>query len=82
MEGSGYTPDYGALIGGSALFTFSTKKTDSILKRSVLPLAFSYMFSGGGLVMVRPQLFFNSNRFRVFVRMLFKSSFDNYYGVP
>ena len=81
IGGPGYTPDYGALLGGSALFTFSTKKTDSVLKRSVLPVAFSYIFSGGGIVMIRPQLFFNSNKFRVYGKMLFKRSFDNYYGI-
>ena len=81
LGGPGYTPDYGFLIGGSALFTFSVNPKDSLLKRSVLPISFAYMTEGGESVIIRPQLFFNSDRFRIFGRIIAKSTLDNYFGV-
>lgn len=81
LGGPGYTPDYGFLIGGSALFTFSTNPADTGLKRSVLPVAFAYMTNGGGSVIIRPQLFFNHDHFRIFGQMSISNTVDNYYGV-
>ena len=81
LGGPGYTPDYGFLIGGSALMTFSTDPSDPEMKRSVLPTAFSYIFKGGGSVQVKPQLFFNKDRFRIFGNIYYKNTLDNYYGV-
>ena len=81
LGGPGYTPDYGLLIGGSALFTFSTNQADTTLKRSVLPIAFAYMAAGGGSVIVRPQLFYNKDRFRIFGQLSMSNTIDNYYGV-
>ena len=81
LGGPGYTPDYGFLIGGSALFTFSTNPADTTLKRSVLPIAFAYMTAGGGSVIVRPQLFYNNDRFRIFGQISMSNTIDNYYGV-
>jgi outer membrane protein assembly factor BamA len=81
LGGPGYTPDYGLLLGGSCLFTFSTDVSDTSLKRSVLPVAFAYMTNGGGSLVVRPQLFFNHDRFRIFGQLSVNSTLDNYYGV-
>ncbi|MGB0837323.1 MAG: BamA/TamA family outer membrane protein [Flavobacteriaceae bacterium] len=81
LGGPGYTPDYGFLIGGSALVTFSTDFKDKELKRSVMPFAFSYIFEGGGSLQVKPQIFFNKDKFRIFGNFYFKKTFDNYYGV-
>jgi len=81
LGGPGYTPDFGVVLGGSALFTFSTDVSDESLKRSVVPIAFAYMFSGGGSAVVRPQLFFNHDRFRIFGKVSFNSTYENYYGV-
>ncbi|MBR8536370.1 BamA/TamA family outer membrane protein [Carboxylicivirga sediminis] len=81
LGGPGYTPDYGLVIGGSCLFTFSTNVADTTMKRSVLPVAFAYMTNGGGSMIVRPQLFFNEDRFRIFGQFSMNSTLDNYYGV-
>lgn len=81
LGGPGYTPDFGVVIGGSALVTLSTNPQDTLLKRSVLPFAFAYMTSGGGMVMLRPQLFFNQDRFRIFGVTFYKNALENYYGV-
>lgn len=57
LGGPSYTPDFGALIGGSALVTFRMNPSDTLQKRSVLPMAVAVMFEGGLNLMVKPQLF-------------------------
>lgn len=81
LGGPGYTPDFGVLLGGSALLTFSTDTTDKELKRSVVPLGFAYLFNGGFNLISKPQFFFNHDRFRIFGQVIFKNTLDNYYGV-
>ena len=44
--------DFGALIGGSALVTFRMNPSDTLQKRSVLPMAVAVMFEGGLNLMV------------------------------
>ena len=43
LGGPSYTPDFGALIGGSALVTFRMNPSDTLQKRSVLPMAVAEM---------------------------------------
>ncbi|MCU4158357.1 BamA/TamA family outer membrane protein [Carboxylicivirga sp. A043] len=81
LGGPGYTPDFGVLLGGSALFTFSTNPKDTELKRSVVPIGFAYIFNGGINLISKPQLFFNHDHFRVFGQFIYKNTYDNYYGV-
>ena len=64
LGGPSYTPDFGALIGGSALMTFRMNPSDTTQLRSVLPMSIAYMFKGGVNLMVKPQLFFKGDRFR------------------
>lgn len=83
LGGPGYTPDFGFLIGGSTLFTFSMDASDLTLQRSVVPMAFAFTLGNGmGFSIVsRPQLYFNHDRFRIFGQFLFRLTGDNYYGV-
>ena len=81
VGGPGYTPDYGLLIGGNALFTFSINKKEQKLKRSVLPVSFSYMFTGGGNIIILPQLYFKKNNIRIYGEVKLNSTINNYYGV-
>ncbi|MGL4293833.1 MAG: BamA/TamA family outer membrane protein [Bacteroidales bacterium] len=83
LGGPGYTPDFGFVIGGSALFTFSTNPSDSSLQRSVLPLSFGITFAKplGVNAMLKPQLFFKEDKMRLFGTFIYKNTNDNYYGV-
>lgn len=81
LGGPSYTPDYGLLLGGSALLTFRMNPGDTAQIRSVVPLAFAVMFKGGFNLVVRPQLFFKEDRFRIFGQFKYKNTLDNYYGV-
>ncbi len=81
LGGPGYTPDFGLLIGGSALMTFKTNKEDSLIQRSVVPVGFALMFEGGFNLISRPQFFFNEDKFRIFGQVIVKNTLDNYYGI-
>ncbi|QZE14726.1 outer membrane protein assembly factor [Halosquirtibacter laminarini] len=81
LGGPGYTPDFGALIGGSALFTFKIDPTDTISNRSVVPFAFAFLFNGGINLLLRPQLYINEDKIRILGRYSYINNMDNYYGV-
>ena len=46
LGGPSYTPDFGVLIGGSALMTFRMNPKDTTMRRSVVPMALAFMFEG------------------------------------
>lgn len=81
LGGPSYTPDFGALIGGSALVTFRMNPSDTLQKRSVLPMAVAVMFEGGLNLMVKPQLFFKNDKFRIFGKFIYKNTLENFYGI-
>ncbi|MFR9513471.1 MAG: BamA/TamA family outer membrane protein [Rikenellaceae bacterium] len=83
LGGPGYTPDYGFLVGGSALTTFDFRGMEGVEKRSVLPVAFSLSFGRGvdASIVVRPQLFIAQDRIRVMGEFLYSNLSSNYYGV-
>lgn len=81
LGGPSYTPDFGLLVGGSALITFSMNPKDSTMKRSVIPASLAVMFNGGLNIVIKPQLFFKNDRFRIFGQFIYKNTQENYYGV-
>ena len=81
LGGPSYTPDFGLLVGGSALVTFSMNPKDSTMRRSVVPASLAFMFNGGLNVVVKPQLFFKGDKFRIFGQFIYKNTRENYYGV-
>ena len=82
LGGPSYTPDFGVLIGGSALMTFHMNPKDTTMRRSVIPMALAFMFEGGGLnLMVKPQLFFKDDKFRIFGVLNYKNTRENFYGI-
>ena len=81
LGGPSYSPDFGFLIGGSALMTFSLEPKDTTLKRSVVPMAIAFMFDGGINLFSKPQLFFKGDKFRIFGKFSYKNTQENYYGI-
>ena len=81
LGGPSYTPDFGALIGGSALVTFRMNPSDTLQRRSVLPMAVAVMFEGGLNLMMKPQLFFKNDKFRIFGKFTYKNTLENFYGI-
>ena len=56
LGGPSYTPDFGAVLGGSALMTFRMNPSDTTQLRSVVPMAIAFMFNGGINLFSKPQL--------------------------
>lgn len=81
LGGPSYTPDFGAVLGGSALLTFRMDPSDSTQLRSVVPMAIAFMFKGGINLFSKPQLFFRGDRFRIFGKFSYKNTEENFYGL-
>lgn len=81
LGGPSYTPDFGVLVGGSALLTFRLNPRDTTMRRSVLPASLAFMFNGGLNIQVKPQLFFKDDKFRIFGQFTYKNTQENFYGV-
>ena len=81
LGGPSYTPDFGFLIGGSALMTFRINPSDTTQQRSVVPMAIAFMFNGGLNLFSKPQLFFKGDRFRIFGQFSYKNTQENFYGI-
>lgn len=81
LGGPSYTPDFGVLIGGSALVTFKIDPTDTLQLRSVVPSSLALMLNGGVSVQTKPQLFFKKDKFRIFGQFTYKNILENFYGV-
>ncbi|MFI3282672.1 MAG: BamA/TamA family outer membrane protein [Rikenellaceae bacterium] len=83
LGGPGYTPDYGFLVGGSALMTFDLPGMKGFERRSVMPVAFSLSFSNGVnfSMLVRPQLFMKKDHIRLTGEFIYSNLASNYYGV-
>lgn len=81
LGGPSYTPDFGVLVGGSALMTFRMNPSDTTQQRSVVPVAIAFMFKGGLNLFSKPQLFFKGDRFRIFGQFSYKNTQENFYGI-
>ena len=81
LGGPSYTPDFGVLVGGSALMTFRMNPSDTTQLRSVVPVAIAFMFKGGLNLFSKPQLFFKGDRFRIFGQFSYKNTQENFYGI-
>ena len=81
LGGPSFSPDFGFLVGGSALMTFRMNPKDTTMRRSVLPFAMAFIFKGGLNIMVKPQLFFKNDKFRIFGQFSYKNTQENFYGV-
>lgn len=81
LGGPSFSPDFGLLVGGSALMTFRMNPSDMEQKRSVVPIAIAFMFKGGLNLISKPQLFFGKDNFRIFGQFSYKNTMDNFYGI-
>lgn len=81
LGGPSYTPDFGMILGGQALLTFRTNPSDTLLKRSVVPVAVAFAIEGGINLFSKPQLFFRGDRFRLFGKFSYKNTKENFYGL-
>lgn len=77
----GYTPELGGLLAVGGLWSFKTKKTDSLIQRSSLPFTFSLTTTGATVIQARPTTYWLKDKLRINAELWYKDMPDNYWGV-
>ena len=80
LGGPSYTPEASLGIGGAVLASFRMDKNDSISQRSFIPAGFNVTLNGTFIVAGSGTLFFNENRFRIYITYGFRNEPSHYYG--
>ena len=80
LGGPSYTPESSLGVGGAVLSSFRFHRNDSITKRSFIPAGFSISLNGTFVLAGAGTLFFNENKFRVYVNYSFRNEPAHYYG--
>lgn len=81
LGGPSYNPEASLGIGGAMLMSFRMNKYDSISQRSFIPVGFNVSINGTFIAAGAGTLFFNENRFRVYVKYGFRTEPSNFYGI-
>ncbi len=81
LGGPSYTPEASFGIGGATLMTFRMNKYDTISQRSFIPVGFNISLNGTFVAAGAGTLFFNENRFRIYVKYGYRTEPANFYGV-
>lgn len=77
----GYTPELGGLLAAGGLFTFKTKKSDSLIQRSSMPISVSYSTNGALVGSAILSSFWFQDKIRIYGDFWIKDMPDNYWGV-
>lgn len=81
LGGPSYNPEASLGIGGAMLMTFRMNKYDSISQRSFIPVGFNISINGTFIAAGAGTLFFNENKFRIYVKYGYRTEPANYYGI-
>lgn len=81
LGGPSYTPEASLGIGGAMLMSFRMNRFDSISQRSFIPVGFNISLNGTFVAAGAGTLFFNENKFRIYVRYGFRTEPANFFGV-
>lgn len=80
LGGPSYTPEASFGLGGAVLMSFKTKKNDSVLKRSFLPVGINVSTNGTFVFAGAGTFFFNENKFRIYTNYAYRDEPAHYYG--
>ena len=80
LGGPSYTPESSLGVGGAVLSSFRFHRNDSITKRSFIPAGFAISLNGTFVLAGAGTLFFNENKFRIYVNYSFRNEPAHYYG--
>lgn len=80
LGGPSYTPEGSLGIGGAVLASFKMNRHDSIAQRSFIPAGFNMTINGTFVVAGAGTLFFNENKFRIYINYGFRHEPSHYYG--
>ena len=67
LGGPSYTPEASFGVGGAVLASFRLNKNDTISQRSFIPAGFNITLNGTFVFAGAGTLFFNENRFRIYI---------------
>lgn len=81
LGGPSYNPEASLGVGGALLMTFRMNKFDSISQRSFIPVGFNISINGTFVAAGAGTLFFNENKFRIYVKYGYRTEPANYYGI-
>lgn len=81
LGGPSYNPEASLGIGGAMLMSFRMNKYDTISQRSFIPVGFNISINGTFIAAGAGTLFFNENKFRIYVKYGFRTEPANFYGI-
>ena len=81
LGGPSYNPEASLGIGGAVLASFRMNRFDSISQRSFLPAGFNMSINGTFIAAGAGTLFFNENKFRIYMKYGFRNEPTNFFGV-
>ena len=81
LGGPSYNPEASLGIGGAMLMTFRMNKYDSLSQRSFIPVGFNISINGTFVAAGAGTLFFNENKFRIYIKYGYRTEPANFYGV-
>lgn len=81
LGGPSYNPEASLGVGGAMLMSFRMNKNDSISQRSFIPVGFNISINGTFIAAGAGTLFFNENKFRIYVKYGFRTEPANFYGI-
>ena len=76
-----YTPETSVMLTLGGLYTFKTKRENSLLSRSSMPFSIGYSVNGSLLISIKANIYMLSDRLRLTGEYWNKNMPDNYWGV-
>lgn len=81
LGGPSYNPEASLGIGGAMLMTFRMNKYDSLSQRSFIPVGFNISINGTFVAAGAGTLFFDENKFRIYIKYGYRTEPANFYGI-
>ena len=80
LGGPSYTPEASLGLGGAVLASFRINKNDTVSQRSFIPAGFNVTLNGTFVLAGAGTLFFNENRFRIYINYGYRNEPSHYFG--
>ena len=80
LGGPSYTPEASFGVGGAVMASFRLDKNDTISQRSFIPAGFNITLNGTFVFAGAGTLFFNENRFRIYINYSYRNEPSHYFG--
>lgn len=81
LGGPSYNPEASLGVGGAMLMTFRMNGNDTVSQRSFIPVGFNISLNGTFVAAGAGTLFFNENKFRIYIKYGYRTEPANFYGI-